>query len=97
VICAVDIAFLVIFLTTLTNAGTSALSSKNDFKFHAIQSLGVLGALGTIVVLLACLRSWRDPHAWFWGKAWNLLLLLACVGFVWFSYHWNLLNFNMNY
>ena len=97
VICAMDIAFLVIFLTTLTNAGTSALSSKNDFKFHAIQSLGVLGALGTIVVLLACLRSWRDPHAWFWGKAWNLLLLLACVGFVWFSYHWNLLNFNMNY
>jgi len=97
VICAVDIAFLVIFLTTLTNAGTSALSSKNDFKFHAIQSLGVLGALGTIVVLLACLRSWRDPHAWFWGKAWNLLLLLACLGFVWFSYHWNLLNFNMNY
>jgi hypothetical protein len=25
------------------------------------------------------------------------LLLLACLGFVWFSYHWNLLNFNMNY
>jgi CubicO group peptidase (beta-lactamase class C family) len=97
VVCAVDIAFLVIFLTTLTNAGTSALSSKNDFKFHAIQSLGVLGTLGTIVVLLACLRSWRDPHAWFWGKVWNLLVLLACLGFVWFSYHWNLLNFNMNY
>jgi hypothetical protein len=47
--------------------------------------------------MLACLRSWRDPHAWFWGKVWNLLLLMACLGFVWFSYHWNLLNFNLNY
>jgi CubicO group peptidase (beta-lactamase class C family) len=97
VVCAVDIAFLVIFVTVLTNAGTSALSSKNDFKFHAIQSLGVLGALGTVIVVLACLRSWKDPQAWFWGKAWNLILLLACLGFVWFSYHWKLLNFNMNY
>lgn len=97
VVCAVDIAFLAIFLTVLTSAGPSALSSRTDFKFHAIESLGVLGALGTVVVLLACLRSWRDPQAWFWSKAWNLLLLLACLGFVWFSYHWNLLNFNMNY
>jgi CubicO group peptidase (beta-lactamase class C family) len=97
VVCAVDVAFLMIFLTVLSNVGPSGLSSRTDFKFHAIQSLGVLGALGTVVVVLACLRSWRDPQAWFWSKAWNLLLLLACIGFVWFSYHWNLLNFNMNY
>ncbi|MGZ4844434.1 MAG: serine hydrolase domain-containing protein [Candidatus Angelobacter sp.] len=96
-VCAVDIAFLAIFLTVLTSAGPNALSSRTDFKFQAIQSLGVLGALGTVVVLLACLRSWKDAHAWFWSKAWNFLLLLACLGFVWFSYHWNLLNFNMNY
>jgi CubicO group peptidase (beta-lactamase class C family) len=97
VVCAVDVAFLAIFLTVLTSAGPNDLSSRTDFKFHAIQSLGVLGALGTFVVVLACLRSWKDPQAWFWSKAWNLLLLLACIGFVWFSYHWNLLNFNMNY
>jgi CubicO group peptidase (beta-lactamase class C family) len=97
VVCAVDIAFLVIFLMVLTSGGINTLSSRSDLKFHAIQPLGVLGALGTVVVLLASLRSWRDPHAWFWGKVWNLLLLLACLGFVWFSYHWNLLNFNLNY
>ncbi|HWS17044.1 MAG TPA: hypothetical protein VN223_03480, partial [Candidatus Elarobacter sp.] len=97
IVCAVDVAFLMIFLTVLSSAGPSALSSRTDLKFHAIQSLGVLGALGTVVVLLACLRSMRDPQAWFWSKAWNLLLLLACLGFVWFSLHWNLLNFNMNY
>jgi CubicO group peptidase (beta-lactamase class C family) len=97
VICAVDIAFLLIFLTVLTSGGLGALSSRTDFKFHAIQALGILGALGTIIVFAATLRSWKDPHAWFWGKVWNLLLLLACLGFVWFSYHWNLLNLNLNY
>ena len=97
VVCAADIAFLLIFLMVLTSGGINALSSKTDFKFHTIQFLGVLGALGTIIVLLASLRSWRDPHAWFWGKVWNLLLVVACLAFVWFSYHWNLLNFNMNY
>jgi CubicO group peptidase (beta-lactamase class C family) len=97
VICAVNIAFLLSFLMVLTSGGIGALSSKTDFKFHAIQALGILGALGSIVVLIASLRSWKDPHAWFWGKVWNLLLLLACLGFVWFSYHWNLLNFNLNY
>ncbi|HEY2235468.1 MAG TPA: serine hydrolase domain-containing protein [Candidatus Angelobacter sp.] len=97
VVCAVDVIFLLIFVMVLTSGGISVLSSKTDFKFQAIQFLGVLGALGTVVVLLATLRSWRDPHAWFWGKVWNLLLLLACLGFAWFSYHWNLLNFNMNY
>ena len=97
VVCAVDIAFVLIFLMVLTGDGINALSSKTDLKFHAIQCLGVLGALGTIIVLLASLRSWRDPHTWFWGKVWNLLLLLACLGFVWFSWHWNLLNFNLNY
>ena len=94
VICAVDIAFLLIFLTVLTSGGIGALSSRTDLKFHAIQALGILGALGTVIVLMASLRSWKDPQAWFWGKVWNLLLLLACLGFVWFSYHWNLLNFN---
>src|SRR6476661_3229267 len=97
VICAVDIAFLLIFLTVLTSGGINVLSSRTDLKFQAIQFLGLMGALGTVVVLVASLRSWRDPRAWFWGKVWNLLLLLACLGFVWFSYHWNLLNFNLNY
>jgi CubicO group peptidase (beta-lactamase class C family) len=97
VICAVDIAFLLIFLTVLTSGGLGALSSRTDFKFHAIQALGILGALGTIIVFAATLRSWRDSHAWFWSKVWNLLLLLACLGFVWFSYQWNLLNLNLNY
>jgi hypothetical protein len=96
-VCALDIVFLVLFLAVLSSGGLNALSSRNDFKLHAVQFVGLIGAMGTLVVFLAFLRSWKDPQIWFWTKIWNLLLLLACIGFVWFSYHWNLLNFNMNY
>ena len=96
-VCALIIAFLVIFFLVITSDSPGALSSSNDTKLQAIQLLGLIGALGTVVVFLACLRSWRDQHVWFWTKVWNFLVLLACVGFVWFSYHWKLINFNMNY
>ncbi|HZS28049.1 MAG TPA: serine hydrolase domain-containing protein [Candidatus Angelobacter sp.] len=96
-VCAIDIAFLLIFFKVVTSDSLATFSSRSDFKFHFIQTLGAVGAVGIVVVVLACLSSWRDPHEWFWSKMWNLLLLLACVAFVWFSIHWNLLNFNLNY
>jgi CubicO group peptidase (beta-lactamase class C family) len=96
-VCAVDVAFLLIFYRTIASGSLAVLSSRSDLKFHLIQTLGLLGALGSVVVLLACFRSWSDPHEWFWAKVWNFLLLVACVAFIWFSLHWNLLNFSMNY
>jgi hypothetical protein len=96
-VCAVDIAFVIWFLLTVSSDNLAAFSSANDAKLHAIQLLGLLGAFGTIIVFVACLRSWKDSQVWFWTRIWNLLLLLACIGYVWFSYHWNLLNFNLNY
>jgi hypothetical protein len=97
VVCAVDIFFLIAFYLALTNESAGAFSPKLDLKLQAIQCVGVAGALGTVLVLLACIRSWKDHNFGWWGKVWNLFVLLACVAFVWFSFHWNLLNFNMNY
>ena len=96
-VCAVDIVFLVWFYVAITSDDPNTFSSASDAKLHAIQVLGLFGAMGTVLVFVACLRSWRDTHSWFWAKMWNLLVLLACLGFVWFAYHWNLLNFNLNY
>jgi CubicO group peptidase (beta-lactamase class C family) len=96
-VCAFDIAFLVWFALALSNESLATFSTRNDLKFHVIQTIGLIGALGTAVVLLACFRSWRDTHVWFWTKIWNLALVAACIAFVWFALHWNLLNFSMNY
>jgi CubicO group peptidase (beta-lactamase class C family) len=96
-ICALDLIFLIWFFIALTNESPGTFSARSDLKFHVIQTIGLIGALGTAVVLLACYRSWRDRNVWFWAKLWNLALLAACVALVWFSLHWNLLNFSMNY
>ena len=96
-VCAVNLAFLIIFYKTIASDSLAVLTSRNDLKFHLIQTLGLLGALGSVVVLLACFRSWSDPHEWFWAKVWNFVLVVACAAFIWFSLHWNLLNFSMNY
>jgi CubicO group peptidase (beta-lactamase class C family) len=97
VVCAADIVFCILFLLALTSDSLNAFSSRSDLKLRLIQTLGVLGAIGTLVVLLASFRSWRDTHVWFWAKVWNFLLLAACIAFVWFCLHWNLINFNLNY
>jgi CubicO group peptidase (beta-lactamase class C family) len=97
VVCAADIVFCILFLLALTSDSLNVFSSRSDLKLRLIQTLGVLGAIGTLVVLLASFRSWRDTHVWFWAKVWNFLLLAACIAFVWFCLHWNLINFNLNY
>jgi CubicO group peptidase (beta-lactamase class C family) len=96
-VCAMIFVFCIGLFIALSGDSPGALSARSDLKFHIIQGVGLIGALGTTVVLLACFRSWRDSHVWFWTKIWNLLLALACAGFVWFALHWNLLNFSMNY
>jgi hypothetical protein len=57
----------------------------------------VLGAVGTILVIIACLRSWHDRNLWWFAKVWNFVLVLACLGLLWFALYWNVLNFNLNY
>jgi hypothetical protein len=96
-VCAVDLVFLIWFFLALTNESPGVFSARSDLKFHVIQTVGLIGALGTAAVLLACYRSWRDRQAWFWARIWNLVIVVACIAFVWFALHWNLLNFSMNY
>jgi CubicO group peptidase (beta-lactamase class C family) len=73
------------------------LSSHFDMKLHLLQVVGLLGALGAVVSILYCVRSWKDDGLWFWTKAWNTLLMLACLGFAFYVLNWHMLNFSLNY
>ena len=96
-VCALNLIFVLAMLQTFSDAGAGSFNEKLDLHLNLIQAVGVLGALGTVLVLIACLRSWRDPNRWVWAKVWNLLVLLACVGFTWFVLYWNMLDFSKNY
>ena len=41
--------------------------------------------------------GWSDKQQWIWYRVWNVLLGLACLGCLWFAYHWSLLNFSLQY
>ncbi|HEX7289323.1 MAG TPA: serine hydrolase domain-containing protein [Candidatus Angelobacter sp.] len=96
-VCALCILFIVAFSLTLSGGNPGDFSGKLDLRIHMVQALGVLGALGTILVLIACVRSWRDRNLWWFAKFWNFVVLLACAGFVWFVLYWDLLDFDLNY
>ena len=82
---------------TISGDDPGDFSEKLDLRIHLLQIIGVLGAAGLILVLVGAVRSWRDHNVWWWSKLWNALVLLACVGYVWFVIYWNVLNFNLNY
>jgi hypothetical protein len=96
-VCALDIVFILALLLTFSKVDPGDLSEKLDLRLNLFQAIGVLGALGTLLVAIATLRSWRDSSLWFWTKVWNLLVLIACVGFTWFVLYWNMLDFSKNY
>jgi CubicO group peptidase (beta-lactamase class C family) len=97
VVCALNLAFIAGLYWTVSNATATDLNDKLDLRINLFQVIGVLGVLGTALVLVACVRSWRDRNLWGAAKAWNLVVLLACLGFTWFVLYWNLLDFRMNY
>lgn len=96
-VCALNIIFIIALALTLSSDSPGVLSEKTDLRIHITQVVGVLGALGTILVIVAAIRSWRDRNLWWFSKVWNFVLILACLGFLWFALYWNVLNFNLNY
>ncbi len=73
------------------------LSRHFDMKMHLLQIVGLLGVLGAVVSIFYCLRSWKEEGLWLWTKVWNILLMLACLGFAFYVLNWHMLNFRLNY
>jgi hypothetical protein len=73
------------------------LSDRGNTWFHLAQVIGVLGAIGTLVVLYNAIQSWRNREKRIWGKLQATLFVLTCLGFLWFAFAGNLLHFSSNY
>jgi CubicO group peptidase (beta-lactamase class C family) len=72
-------------------------SDQGNKYFRLIQIVGIVGAAGTLVVLLNAIQSWTSKGTRIWGKLQATALLLACFGFLWFALAGNLLRFSANY
>lgn len=96
-VSALNVIFVLALFLVLSSGNPGDLSEKTDLRIHIIQVIGVLGAAGVILVLIGAYRSWKDRNYWWWARVWNVVVLLACLGYVWFVIYWNLLDFNLNY
>lgn len=91
----VYIGGLLAFASTLDDF--SVLSERSDPWLRILQAIGLVAGLGSLAVIYNSFRCWADKQCWFWSKIWNTFLALACAGFFWFIYHWNLLNIHIKY
>jgi len=96
-------ALLLIFFISLVSLllyGFLHLEVFNDRTttwIHVIQVIGVVGAVGTIFAAANALFAWTSPRRRIWGKLQVTILLLACLGAVWFALAGNLLHFSSTY
>jgi len=101
----VRIAFLldIIFIASLLGLLTYGLSHLEVFSdkgtvwFHLIQVIGVLGAIGTLAALINAIIAWTGRQWSIWIKLQATIMLLACLGLLWFSFAGGLLHFSSTY
>jgi CubicO group peptidase (beta-lactamase class C family) len=99
IVFLLNLAFIV-GLGALATYGLNHLevfSDRGTVWFHLIQVVGIVGAIGTVVVLLNALQAWVSKRRRIWGKLGATIMLLASIGLLWFSFASNLFKITSNY
>ncbi|MBA2703643.1 MAG: hypothetical protein H0U60_07305 [Blastocatellia bacterium] len=96
---ALDLFFIAALTGLVVYATTNIdfLSDRGNTWFHLVQVIGVLGAIGALLVLFNAIRTWTNKRNRIWGKLQATIFVLACLGFLWFAFAGNLLHFSSNY
>jgi CubicO group peptidase (beta-lactamase class C family) len=87
-------------LFALTVYGLTHLEVFGDrgtLWFRLIQIVGILGAVGTLVVLVNAVLAWIRPRRSIWVRLQATIMLLACLGVLWFAFAGHLLWFGSTY
>jgi fluoride ion exporter CrcB/FEX len=72
-------------------------SDRGGKWFLLIQIVGILGAVGTFAALANAFLTWTSKRRRIWSKLGATLMLLACIGMLWFAFAGNLLRFSSTY
>jgi hypothetical protein len=99
IVFAIDLVF-VAGLIGLTMYGLSHIEVFSDSGtkwFQLIQVVGIIGAIGTLVVLYNAVQAWMNKERRIWGKLQATVFALACLGFLWFAFVGNLLRITSSY
>ena len=98
-VLALDILFVAVIGAIVVYA-FSHIAAFNDGLnkwIYLAQFIGLLGAVGTVVVLYDAINAWLSKNRTIWYKLNATLLTLACLGFLWFVFVGHLLHFTSKY
>jgi CubicO group peptidase (beta-lactamase class C family) len=98
-VCLTNLVFLLAWVAygSFAEKNLSLLSDSFDPLMRAMEVLGFIGVVGTLVTLYNCVKAWGNPSRWFWSKAGETLIALACLGLTWFVFQWHMLVLSLNY
>ncbi|REJ78718.1 MAG: class A beta-lactamase-related serine hydrolase [Acidobacteria bacterium] len=98
VVFALDLILVIglVSLVTYALSNIDFLSDEGNVWFHLVQILGVLGALGTIAVIVNAVYCWMIECS-IWYRLRAALFVICCFGFLWFAYVSNLLVISSTY
>jgi CubicO group peptidase (beta-lactamase class C family) len=98
VVFALDLIFIAALFGLVTYGLThlEVFSDRGTMWFRIVQIIGILGALGTLIVLANAFTMWTRRRS-FWMKLQAFVMLLACLGVLWFAFAGNLLRFASHY
>jgi CubicO group peptidase (beta-lactamase class C family) len=99
IVFALNLFFVVTIFGFLLSAlkHLELFSDSGNIWIWLIQSLGVLGAIGSIVVFYNAVYAWMSKQYGIWGKLQATMFALACLGVLWLVFAGHLLSFNSNY
>jgi CubicO group peptidase (beta-lactamase class C family) len=99
IVFALDILFIAAMIGLLLYGLTNleVFSDRGNTWFYIIQVIGIVGAIGTLVVLYNAIKAWAHKRNSIWYRLQATILALACLGFIWFALAGNLLRFSSNY
>ncbi|MCM3901406.1 MAG: beta-lactamase family protein [Pyrinomonadaceae bacterium] len=99
IVFGLDLFFIAALTGLLVYASTHLgfFSDRGNIWFHLAQVIGIIGAIGTLVVLYNAIRSWRNREKRIWGKLQATVFVLVCLGFLWFAFASKLLHISSNY
>jgi CubicO group peptidase (beta-lactamase class C family) len=99
IVAAIDLIFIGWWLVVagISSSGTSLFVTNFDPVLRAIQIVGWLGSLGTLVVLYAVMKTWAAAGQWWLSHLGNVSIAVAALSFSWFLLHWHLLHFSLMY
>ena len=99
IVFALDVIFIAALIGLIMYGLThlEVFSDRGTTWFKLAQTIGLIGAVGTVVVLLNAIAAWIGKRRGIWGKLQATIMLLACLGVLWFALAGNLLRFSSTY